>query len=127
MVREAEEHKEEDAKRREVVDARNNLDAMVLGAEKMIKEGEGKISDADKGELEKAIEEAKPKLTSENIDELKAATDALQTVSHKVATAMYQQAGGQPGAEGAHAEAGAGAGQQKNDDDDVVDADFKEV
>jgi len=129
MVREAEEHKEEDAKRREVVDARNGLDSMILGAEKMIKDGEGKISDADKAELEKAIEEAKPKLTSENLDELKAASEALQTVSHKIATQMYQAAGGEAGAEGAAgpgADAGAGQ-QQKNDDDDVVDADFKEV
>ena len=95
----------------------------------MIKDGEGKISDADKAELEKAIEEAKPKLTSENLDELKAASEALQTVSHKIATQMYQAAGGEAGAEGAAgpgADAGAGQ-QQKNDDDDVVDADFKEV
>ena len=129
MVREAEEHKEEDAKRREVVDARNGLDSMILGAEKMIKDGEGKISDANKAELEKAIEEAKPKLTSEVLEELKAASDALQTVSHKVATEMYQAAGGQPGAEqpGAEQTADAGASAGGKDDDDVVDADFKEV
>lgn len=132
MVREAEENKEEDAKRREVVDERNGLDAMILSSEKMIKDGEGKISDENKAELEKAIEEAKPKLESENIDELKAASEALQTVSHKVATEMYQATGGQPGAEGqpgADAAGGAGAGeqQQTKDGDDVVDADFKEV
>ncbi|MCP4912655.1 MAG: molecular chaperone DnaK [Oligoflexia bacterium] len=131
MVKEAELHKEEDQKRREVIDTRNSLDAMILACEKTIKEGEGKISDASKGELEEAITEAKTKLESENIDELKAATERLQNVSHKVATEMYQQAGGQPGAEGAAGagpEAGAGAGaEQKKDDDDVVDADFKEV
>ncbi|MDC1174828.1 molecular chaperone DnaK, partial [Bacteriovoracaceae bacterium] len=132
MVKEAELHKEEDSKRREVVDTRNSLDGMILACEKTIKDGEGKISDTSKSELEEAIKEAKTKLETENIDELKAATERLQNVSHKVATEMYQQGGEQPGADGAQqagpeaggAEAGAEA---KKDDDDVVDADFKEV
>ncbi|MCF8059134.1 MAG: molecular chaperone DnaK [Bacteriovoracaceae bacterium] len=127
MVREAEENKEVDQKRREVVDTRNSLDAMILAAEKMIKDGEGKISDASKSEVEAAVTEAKTKLESESIDELKAASEALQTVTHKVATEMYQQPGGAP-EDMAGASAGADAGgQQKKDDDDVVDADFKEV
>ena len=131
MVREAEENKEEDKKRREVVDTRNNLDAMILAAEKMLKDGEGKISDASKTEVEGAVTEAKTKLTSENVDELKAASEALQTVTHKVATEMYQQ-GGAPGAE--QAQGGAPGSDQAQEgtstdkkDDDVVDADFKEV
>ncbi len=131
MVREAEENKEDDQKRREIVDTRNSLDAMILAAEKMLKDGEGKISDDAKAEVEKAITEAKGKLEAETVDELKAASEALQNVTHKVATEMYQQAGGAPGAEG---QAGPEAGQQqqaggseKKDDDDVVDADFKEV
>ena len=68
MVKEAELHKEEDQKRREVIDTRNSLDAMILACEKTINEGEGKISDTSKGELEEAITEAKAKLESENID-----------------------------------------------------------
>lgn len=130
MVREAEENRESDQKQREVVDGRNNLDALVLGSEKMIKEGEGKIPEASKTELEAAITEAKTKLEADSIDELKAATERLQNISHKIATEMYQQAGGQPGAEGqpgAGPEADAQAGGEKKDDDDVVDADFKEV
>ncbi len=130
MVQEAEANKEEDKKRREVVDTRNNLDAMILSCEKMIKDdAEGKIAAEDKTALEGAITEAKTKLASENIDELKAAYETLQNASHKVASAMYQQ--GAPGEE-----AGAGAGPEgatdagagsKKQDDDVVDADFKEV
>ena len=125
MVREAEENKEEDKKRREVVDSRNSLDAMILGAEKMVKDGEGKISDASKAEVEAAVTEAKTKLEAENLDELKAASEALQTVTHKVATEMYESAGGaegQPGAEGQNPGA-----QGKKEEEDVVDADFKEV
>ena len=130
MVREAEENKEEDQKRREVVDTRNSLDAMILAAEKMLKDGEGKISAEAKTEVENAVTEAKGKLESESLDELKAASEALQTVTHKVATEMYQQQGGQPGAEQQAEAAGgeqASAGGEKKDDDDVVDADFKEV
>ena len=130
MVSEAELHKEEDSKKRELIDTRNNLDALVFGAEKTIKEGEGKISDSSKKELEDALTEARTKLASENLDELKAAMERLQNVSHKVASELYsqQQAAAAPEGDadqsnGAEAESGAG----KKPDDDVVDADFKEV
>ncbi|MDD0854463.1 molecular chaperone DnaK [Halobacteriovorax sp. GB3] len=132
MVKDAEMHAEEDKKRRETVDAKNGLDALILSVEKMIKDGGDKISEADKTELENAVKEAKEKLNSENLDELKAANEALQNASHKVATQMYQAQGGQPGPDmGAGADAGAQAGAQAGSsdkkDDDVVDADFKEV
>jgi molecular chaperone DnaK len=131
MVNEAEANKESDSKRREVVDTRNNLDALILSSEKMIKDGADKIEEADKKELEAAIEAAKGKLESEVLDELKGEVERLQNASHKIATQMYQQ----PGAEGqAGPDMGAGAGPQpgpeanaKKDDEDVVDADFKEV
>ena len=128
MVREAEENREGDQKRREVVDARNNLDALVLGAEKMIKDGGDKIADQDKTDLQAAIDSAKGKLQSENLDELKGEMERLQNASHKIAEQMYQA--GAAGADaGANPNEGtdAGAGSQKKDDDDVVDADFKEV
>ena len=131
MVREAEENREGDQKRREVVDARNNLDALVLSAEKMIKDGGDKIADQDKTDLQAAIDSAKGKLQSENLDELKGEMERLQNASHKIAEQMYQAgaAAGAEGAQGPEANAGADAGakSQKKDDDDVVDADFKEV
>ena len=76
-----------------------------------------------KGELEKAIAEAKTHLNDESGDSLKAAIETLQNVVHKAAGEMYAQQGGQPGAQ---PEAGEGQANKK-DDDDVVDADFKEV
>ena len=131
MVNEAETNREADKAKREVVDTRNSLDAMILSCEKMIKDGEGKIGDAAKKDLENAITEAKGKLDSEVLDDLKAATERLQNVSHKVATEMYQQQGGQPGAgQGPGPEGQASPsddGNVKKEDDDVVDADFKEV
>ncbi|MBT3584246.1 MAG: molecular chaperone DnaK [Halobacteriovoraceae bacterium] len=133
MVKDAEENKESDQKRRELVDTHNNLDAMILGAEKMIKDGGEKLDESAKKELEEAIAEAKTKLEVQDLDELKAATERLQNVSHKIATDMYQAAGAQPGAEAGPGPqpgaAGPEAGPESNqkDDDDVVDADFKEV
>jgi molecular chaperone DnaK len=126
MVKDAEANRSADVARREVVDTKNSLDGLVFATEKMIKDGEGKISAGSKSELEAAVAEAKTKLNSESLDELKAAVERLQNVSHKVATEMYQ-AGGAPGADAqGGASAGADAGAKKNDDD-VVDADYKEV
>ncbi|HLE10494.1 MAG: molecular chaperone DnaK [Bdellovibrionales bacterium RIFOXYD12_FULL_39_22] len=135
MVREAEENRESDKKRREVIDTRNNLDAMILSSEKMIKDGGDKISANAKSDLENAIKEAKEKLSAQAVDELKAAIERLQNVAHKVAEEMYKAGGGAPHADpNAQAAEGHGpsagntndAGSAKKDDD-VVDADFKEV
>lgn len=128
MVREAEENRETDKQRREVVDTRNNLEGLIAATEKMLKEGEGKIAADTVKDIEGALEEARSKQNSEILDELKAATERLQNASHKAATEMYQQGG----AQGAEAQADAGSeqkasGDKENKDDDVVDADYKEV
>ena len=133
MVTEAEKNREADKKRREVVDARNNLDSLVFASEKGIKDAGDKVPADKKAEIEGAISEAKTKLTSESLDEIKAATERLQNVAHSIAQFMYQGTGADAGA---GAGAGAGQGQQtqgggssdkKDDGDDVVDADYKEV
>ena len=134
MVKDAEANRDADAKRREVVDARNNLDSLVFATEKAINEAGDKLAEEKKTDVNAALEEAKTKLTSDSLDEIKAATERLQNASHAIAQDLYGQAGAQPGAEGAQAgaqpgaDAGAEAGSEsKKDDDDVVDADFKEV
>ncbi|TDJ08712.1 MAG: molecular chaperone DnaK, partial [Deltaproteobacteria bacterium] len=128
MVRETDEHREEDKKRREVIDKKNELDGLILSTEKMIKEDEGKISDSSKKELEDACTEAKTHLESQSADEIKGALEKLQAVSHKVTTELYQQGGGPDGGDGPGAgAAGEEPKSDKKDDEDVVDADFKEV
>ncbi|MBL7664255.1 MAG: molecular chaperone DnaK [Bacteriovoracaceae bacterium] len=127
MVKEAELNAESDKKRREVVDARNNLDGLIFATEKAVKEAGDKVGADVKTEIEAALTEAKSKLTSESLDDIKAATERLQNTTHKLASQMYQQPGANP--EAAQEEAGtqqAGA-NKKNDGDDVVDADYKEV
>ncbi|MEX1099220.1 MAG: Hsp70 family protein, partial [Bacteriovoracaceae bacterium] len=137
MVKEAEANREADQKRREVVDARNNLDSLVFATEKSLKDAGDKVPADKKSDVEAALTEAKSKLQSENLDEIKAATERLQNASHAIAQFLYQQ----PGAEGAaggpegaqdggeqqEASSESESSQDQKDDDDVVDADFKEV
>ena len=123
MVRDAEENRESDSKRREIIDTRNGLDALILSSEKMIKDSADKFAENSKNELETAIKEAKEKLPSEVLDELKAATERLQNVAHKIAEEMYKAgagpeaaAGASPGAEQANpAENGNGQDDKKQD------------
>ena len=127
MVADADKNREADKKRREVVDARNNLDSLVFASEKAMKESGDKMPADKKAELEGAINEAKTKLTSESLDEIKAATERLQNVAHSLAQFMYQGTGADS-SEGAGPEANPGEESKKKDDgDDVVDADYKEV
>ena len=138
MIQEAETNRDADLKRREVIDTRNGLDTMIFTTEKLISENGDKIREEQKKELETAIAQAKEKLSSENLEELKSATEALQSASHKVATELYQATSAQ---EQAQTNANANDGEQrakanagnssddkkKSGDDDVVDVDYKEV
>ncbi len=127
MVADADKNREADKKRREVVDARNNLDSLVFASEKALKDAGDKVPADKKTELEGAISEAKTKLTSESLDEIKAATERLQNVAHSLAQFMYQGTGadaGQGASQGQHQD---NSSAKKDDGDDVVDADYKEV
>ena len=89
-VKEAEQFAEEDKKKREVIDARNNLDGMIMNVEKTIKDNADKVDETDKTALNNACEEAKKHLQSENLDELKTATEDLTRISGEVFSKMYQ-------------------------------------
>ena len=120
MVNEAKEHEAEDKKRREVIDARNELDSMIFSAEKSLKDYGDKVGADEVDKVKAAIETAKGKKDSEDLDTLKAAKDELMSSLHKIAEVMYAQSN-QNGAAGA-----AGAAQSKKKDDDVIDAEFEE-
>jgi len=89
-VKEAEQFAEEDKKKREVIDARNNLDAAILNIEKTIKDNADKLSEEDKKSLTDACEEAKKHLQAETIDELNKANEDLMNVANTVFSKMYQ-------------------------------------
>lgn len=127
MVKDAEDHAEEDKARREGVDARNHAESLVNDTEKNLGEHGDKVSPEDKEAIETALQETKDVLADENAeaDAIKEKTEALTQAAMKMGEAMYkaQQAEGAEGAEGGEASADAGAAADEN----VVDADFEEV
>jgi molecular chaperone DnaK len=133
MKKDAELHAEEDRKRRELVEAKNQGDALVHASEKSLKELGDKVDGETKGNVEKELANVKAALKGDDITAIKSAIEALTTASHKLAEIMYAQAakdnpdgGGSGGPAGGSGQAGGGAKGGKGDDD-VVDADFEEV
>ncbi|MGG5810765.1 molecular chaperone DnaK [Falsiroseomonas sp. CW058] len=127
MVREAEANAEADKKRREAVEARNGLDALVHATEKTIRENADKIPAAEKDAAEKAVADARSAMEGQDIDAIRSANDTLQQAAMKMGEALYkaQQAAGEQGAAGAGGQQGGGPGANPNEK--VVDAEFEEV
>jgi molecular chaperone DnaK len=131
MKKDAEIHAEEDKKRRELVETKNQADALVHSTEKSLKELGDKVDAETKTNVENEIENVKKALESDDVDAIKTAVEALTAASHKLAELMYAQASqNNPDMDGG-SDGGDDSGPQnpKNDkgDDDVVDADFEEV
>jgi len=125
MVKDAEVHAAEDKKRRELVDAKNQGEAMIHSAEKSLKDFGEKVAAADKSTIDSAITALRSALEGDDVETIKTRTNELVQASMKLGEAMYkaQEADGSGGAApGAGAGSGAGAAH-----DDVIDADFKEV
>ena len=99
MVKEAEEHAEEDKKRRELVEAKNQAEALIHAAQKTLSEGGDKLSDSDKAPVEAAVEELKQAATGEDIEDIRAKTDVLGQASMKLGEAMYAAASEETGAD----------------------------
>ncbi len=134
MVDDAKKFEEEDKKRKDAVENRNALEAMVIQTEKLLSEAGDKIPAAEKSEVEAALADAKEAVESQDADKVSAAKDKLTAASHKMATAMYGQgqasagdaSGGAAGG-GAAPEADAGdAGGDAGGDGEVIDAEFEE-
>jgi molecular chaperone DnaK len=127
MVKDAEKHAAEDAKRKEEVEIKNQADSAVFSAEKFINEYADRLpEDAKKQTLEK-VEAVKKALEGSNFEAVKSATDALSQQMQTLGASMYQQPTGGAAAPGEDANAsGTGAGQ-KGPDEDVVDAEFTEA
>src|SRR6187455_1072520 len=95
MVKEAESHAEEDKKRRELIETKNQAEALIHSTEKMLKEYGDKVPAGDKSLVETAVAELKTALQGEDKDAIKAKTDALAQASMKLGEAMYQASQGQ--------------------------------
>lgn len=117
MVQDAELHKEEDAKRKEVIEARNTADSLVYQSEKSLSEvKDDALSAEDKANIQKAIDELKEVLKNENSskDEIETKIKALNDVSHKLAEAMYAKKDGE-----------SKGNESPKKDDDVIDAEVE--
>jgi molecular chaperone DnaK len=129
MVKDAELNAAEDKKKLEIVQAKNQGDAMVHSVRKSLTEYGDKLEAGEKEKIEAAIKDVEEALKGEDKDDIEAKTNALMTASQKLGEKMYadmQAAQGAAGAAGA-AGADAGAADSKPADDNVVDAEFKEV
>ncbi len=130
MVKDAEAHAEEDKKAHELVDTRNQCDAMVHSVKKALAEYGDKIDGDEKAKIEAALKEAEEVMKEGDKDAIESKTQALAQVSQKLGEKMYGEAQGAAGGAAEHGAkhgadaAGSGA---KADESDVVDAEFTEV
>ncbi len=127
MMKEAEEHAEEDRRKRQLAEARNEADNMVYTVEKSLREYGDKVSEAEKKEIEEALEECKKlKDSSTDPEEIKKAVERLTKASYKLAEHIYQ---------GAHAAQGSATdstatgtdGSKPSEEEEVVEAEFEDV
>ncbi len=127
MMRDAESHAADDVKKREEIEARNRLDTLVYQMEKTLNENREKVG-AVAGEVETAIAEAKTALTGGEVEKMNEAFNQLQTASHKLAEALYQQTSSTGGEEAPTEEQANAAGAASGGgDDNVIDAEYVDV
>src|SRR5881409_158162 len=126
MMRDAESHAGEDEKKKATIEARNRLDGLVYQMEKTLNENREKVG-AVAGEVETAIADAKKALEEGWVERMNEAFNQLQTVSHKLAEALYQQTSSAAGGETTEQSSAAGASGQTGGEDNVIDAEYVDV
>jgi molecular chaperone DnaK len=138
MVKDAEVHAEEDKKRRALVEAQNQAEALIHTTEKTLTEAGDKVPAEDKTAVEAAIAELKTAAEGDDVDDISAKSEALAQISMKIGEALYKQAAESEAAAGAESPSDGGDGDSESGDgsgggsggaaeDEVVDADFEEV
>jgi molecular chaperone DnaK len=123
MMKDAEEHAEEDRLRKELIEAKNNADQLVYSTDKVIKDLGDKVDATEIEKAEAAKEKVKTALETDNIEEISKATEELTEIVQQLSVKLYEQAAeAQQGAEGEEGSANSGAKK-----DNVVDADYEVV
>jgi len=123
LVKEAQANEASDQARREIIEARNNLDNLVYQTDKLLSENRDKLPASEVSEVEGKLAAAKEALDTDDISSLKSAFDDLTASSHKLAQAAYQS----DGAEGAAPGPDAGGEGGGSDDDDIIDVEYEEA
>lgn len=114
MVRDAEANAEADAKRRQTIEAKNEIDSLIYSTQKSLDEHGSKLSDDVKAEVEKALSEAREVSDADSLETIKSKVDALSQASLKIGQAIYGQ------------QKSADEGGEEKKDDNTVDAEFEE-
>ncbi len=134
MVKQAEEHAEEDRKRKEEITTFNQADSLLYSMQKMMQEHSDKLNEEDKEELRGALEDMQKAIESKDVDRVKSTMELLNQASHKLSAKLYEQTQAPPGPqpEPEAAAAGESAGESGEESagttaaaDDVVDAEFE--
>lgn len=124
LVREAEEHRDEDKKKREQAELRNKAEAMVHSVEKTMADAGDKVPEAQKAELTAKLDTLRTALEEYDYETMESIVTELEQLMHQAAEQMYAAAGGaQPGPEGGSEPKSGG----DDDDDDIIDAEFEEA
>ena len=126
-VKEAEQFAAEDAKRKEEVDVRNQADQVIYQTEKALEDAKDKISADDKANVEAALNKLKEAMKGTDVEAIKTATEEASKAFYPIAEKMYQQTGAQGGAQPGPDMGSAQAGGATNTDPNVVDADYEVV
>ncbi len=124
MMKEAEEHAEDDKKRREEVEIRNQAESLVYQTEKFLADNADKLPEEGKSNVTEPLDELKKALEGADFDAIKAAAEKVSTASSALGAAMYQEQAAAGGDAGPGADGGAGASAGDTQDDDVVDAEI---
>ncbi|PRX41143.1 molecular chaperone DnaK [Planifilum fimeticola] len=122
MIKEAEEHAEEDRKKKEEAEVRNRADQLMFTADKTLQDLGDKVEQADKDKVNEAKEKVKKALEGNDVEEIKKASDELEQTVQQLAVKMYQQQAQQAQTAGSEAEA-----DSKEEKDNVVDAEYEVV
>ncbi|MBU0581484.1 MAG: Hsp70 family protein, partial [Candidatus Margulisbacteria bacterium] len=127
MKKDAQAHEAEDKQKREVVDLRNEADAMAYTAEKTLKDSGDKAEEKTKKAVEEKIKEMREALKSDDIEKIKKAKEALQKEVYEMSSQIYKQQGAPDASStsGGTSAAGENPGQEQKKDGKVVDADYE--
>jgi molecular chaperone DnaK len=121
MKRDAEAHADEDKKKREFADAKVDAENKLFSLEKLLKESGDKVSAADRGPVEKAMEKVREATKGTDLAAIKSAVSELDQLSQAMAQHLYSQ----PGAAGGPPPGATPSGEQKKGGDDVIDAEYE--
>ncbi len=128
MIREAEQHAEEDRRRRELAEARNQADTVIYSVEKALKELGDKVSAADRTRIEDLIKDLRAAMETDDIQRIRNLTEQLQQASHALSQQLYQQQQTTAGGTTTGPTGTPGDGSQPSgSDEDVIEGEYREV